>query len=193
MMKIDSPSKVRCRRVIACAVAFMGAAVAHSEVQNSANYSISSPDLGTALTELGQQSNREFYFSADLTRGKRVPPLQGKYTIERALDRLLSGSGLVYRVSSNGSIVVERDQQGQPPTGKNLGGSAAAGTDRPADDAATGLAEIVVTAERRTQRLQDVPISATVLSAADRRHHRDAERGRRQNLRLRAGNHRPVQ
>jgi iron complex outermembrane recepter protein len=170
MMKIDSRSKIRCRRGIACAAVAFTAGIAHSEMENSANYSISSPDLGTALTELGQQSNREFYFSADLTRGKRVPPLQGNYTIERALDRLLSGSGLIYRVSNNGSIVVERDQQASPPTGKNLAGSAAAGngsTEHPTDEAASGLSEIVVTAERRTQRLQDVPISATVLSAAD--------------------------
>ena len=37
----------------------------------------------------------------------------------------------------------------------------------PQADASGGLEDIVVTAERRTQRLQDVPISATVLNAAD--------------------------
>jgi iron complex outermembrane receptor protein len=170
MMKIDSRRRARYRLAISCAaVAFMPV-VAHAEVQSAINYSISSPDLGTALTQLGQQSNREFYFSADLTRGKRARPLQGKYTIERALDRLLSGSGLVYRVSSDGSIVVERDPQGAAPSAEDHAGSAAAhngSTDGSADEASTGLAEIVVTAERRTQRLQDVPISATVLSAAD--------------------------
>jgi outer membrane receptor protein involved in Fe transport len=71
------------------------------------NYNIPAQDLGTALTELARQSNREIYFPADLARGKRAPRLSGKMTFEDALRRLLSGSGLRYHINAGGSVVIE--------------------------------------------------------------------------------------
>jgi iron complex outermembrane receptor protein len=55
---------------------------------------------------LARQSNREIYFPADLTRGKRAPKVSGKHSVEDALRRLLSGSGLRFEIKPSGSIAI---------------------------------------------------------------------------------------
>ncbi len=72
------------------------------------SYAIEAQDLGTALTELGRQSNRRLHFSPDLTRGKRAPRLSGRMSFEQALERLLQGSGLRGRQTAGGATLIEQ-------------------------------------------------------------------------------------
>lgn len=74
------------------------------------SYDSVAQDLGAALTALGRKANREIYFSSDLTRGKRAPTVRGARDWEDALRRLLSGSGLTYRINASGAIVIEQGQ-----------------------------------------------------------------------------------
>ncbi len=132
----------RARAILMAACAALVVVPATAYAQERVSFSIPAQELGTALTELARQSNREIYFSADLTRGKRAPRLSGRMSFEQALDRLLGGSGLRRRVNANGSIVIESATQ--------KGNASAAATDTQSGDGSDRGAtpEIVVVGQR---------------------------------------------
>src|SRR4051794_34192169 len=86
-----------------CAAIALTPAIAKAQTVDQVQYNIHARDLGTALTELARQSGREIYFSSELTRGLRAPKISGQLTVEQALDRLLEGTGLTYRLNSSGA------------------------------------------------------------------------------------------
>ena len=106
-MRRSSAGRTRRLLLAACAAIALAPTMAHAQTGDRVRYNITSRDLGTALTELARQSNREIYFPADLTRGRRAPRLTGQLTVEQALDRLLQGTGLRYRINSSGAITIE--------------------------------------------------------------------------------------
>ena len=117
------------------AVALVPVAASAQSVTRS--YEIASQDLGTALTELARQSNRQIHFSPDVTRGKRAPRLSGTMSFEQALERLLYRTGLRSRQTESGSIVIEpieQDTAGVDPEVRR--------------DPTTGIAEILVVGTR---------------------------------------------
>ena len=68
---------------------------------------ISPQPLGDALRALSRQTGLQFFADSDLTRGITAPAVSGRMTADQALQQLLAGSGLTYRL--NGSLVtVER-------------------------------------------------------------------------------------
>ena len=128
----------------------------HSAFAETATFpfDISRVDLALALNQIAQQSHIEIAYSAELTRGKISPALKGTYTPEQALKKLLKGSGLHVRRIADGALVVagKSPSDWQRPTSDS--------------DATRPLGEIVVTAQKRTERLQDVPTSISVISGA---------------------------
>jgi outer membrane receptor protein involved in Fe transport len=111
-MTFGSNRRVKSMLLAACAAIAIVPASASAQTSGSqVSFNIPAQDLGTALTELARQSHREIFFSADLTRAKRAPRLSGKMTFERALGRLLDGSGLRYRVNQSGSVIIENSPQ----------------------------------------------------------------------------------
>ncbi len=109
--------KSRLAGSVPCALALCGffvcAAVAAQSVQSPASatgdtsrFDIPAQDMGTALTLFGEQSDREIVFSPETTREKSAPAVVGEMSSLRALERILTGSGLTYRVTEDGTIVV---------------------------------------------------------------------------------------
>ena len=128
----------------------------HSAFAATATFAVDIPreDLALALNQIAQQSHIEISYSAELARGKISPSLKGTYTPEQALKLLLKGSGLHVRRIAGGALVVA----GKSPSGGQ----------RPISDsdATTPMGEIIVTAQKRAERLQDVPMSISVISGA---------------------------
>ena len=58
-------------------------------------YNISAGPLSTVLTQFATESGLTLSADAQLTDGKHSPGLKGSFTQQQALDRLLSGSGLI--------------------------------------------------------------------------------------------------
>ena len=83
------------------------AAVPSTASAQASTYDIQAQELGSALNQLARQSNREIYFAAELTRGKRVATLRGTMSLEQALATLLNGTKLHYRMNARGAIVIE--------------------------------------------------------------------------------------
>lgn len=89
---------------------------------------------------------RSFEFDSEATKGGKSAKLDGSFTATQALHTLLAGTGFVARLGSHGEFMI---------TG--TGAQADAGT--PAM-----LSEVVVTAQKRTEKLSEVPMSVAVLS-----------------------------
>jgi iron complex outermembrane receptor protein len=109
-------------------------------------FNIPAQDLSAALRAYGQQSGQQLGFDAAITRGKQSNSLQGGYSAEEGLRRLLEGTGLRFERTPAGVFVVRdpnapsrvRDANGASPpttneeeitvTGTRIRGSAAIGS-----------------------------------------------------------------
>ncbi len=140
--------------------------------------------LDPALKDLAQQTGLQIMRFSDAVKGDAiVGPLDGLYSVDQALQLLLASSGLTYRsLNSRAFIVVapeELSHDALPATPEN--GSHATETSRDAQ-APTGdrsvqpqatsagvmqLEEIIVTAQKIEERLRDIPMSLTAITAAD--------------------------
>jgi iron complex outermembrane recepter protein len=142
-----------------------------------------------ALAAFAEQSGTQIVFYTDVADGLRSAPLSGSYTPRAALDRLLEGTGLRYEFVSEGRVVTiqparttqagsEGSQSGEVRLAQmeedrreSEASEANKAVGNPnAEDSATNveetkLDEIVVTAQKRVERLQDVPVPVTAISA----------------------------
>lgn len=145
--------------------------------------------LDAALKEFAQQTGLEVARFSDTVDGSMlVGPVTGDLSVEQALRELLQPFGLSYRVVNETTIAVVTPRQetqsalhAAPPrraparfddarwrlaqanTPAQFTGSASASED--ASSESTALEEVVVTAQKREQRLIDVPLSVVALSA----------------------------
>ncbi|WP_051949080.1 TonB-dependent siderophore receptor [Methylosinus sp. PW1] len=69
-------------------------------------YSIPAGRMSTALTRLADTSGVLIVYDTTLTRTLRTGGLEGTHTLNAALERLLSGSGLNYEVAADGKSVL---------------------------------------------------------------------------------------
>ena len=67
-------------------------------------FSIPAGSLRDALNLFAAQSDQQILFSGDLVAGQRTAGLNGAYAPSVALDRLLVGTGLVWRETRPGVI-----------------------------------------------------------------------------------------
>ena len=115
-------------------------------------FNIPGGELGQALAAYGAQSRLQLLYPADLVRGRRTGALQGMFTAEAALARLLAGSDIVVRRSRpNVLVLTERGAGLRASSGASgrelasLGPIPTAVADVPAATAPTILDEVVVT------------------------------------------------
>ncbi|MBL0770021.1 TonB-dependent receptor [Sphingopyxis sp. DHUNG17] len=81
---------------------------AHAQVQSvQQSYDIAAQDLGTALQRYSQVSGREVIASSSIVQGKRSARVQGRYSDDAALSRLLSGTGLVAELVDGALVIRE--------------------------------------------------------------------------------------
>ncbi|MHB8817171.1 MAG: TonB-dependent receptor, partial [Steroidobacteraceae bacterium] len=131
------------------------------------SFNIPGEDLGAALRDFGRQSNQQILFSTDIVAGKKTSGLRGSFTVEAAIAALLSGTDLIATRTADGSLLIaRRDREGQlgaseteqsnpPPPATGIGNSG---------DSHEALGEIIVTATKRSESLNKVPISIAALS-----------------------------
>jgi iron complex outermembrane recepter protein len=133
----------------------------------------------TGIPEFARQAGIQILVSEPLVRDKRVTAVQGSHTVEEALAILLKGTGLT--ATSKDGVTYTVALATKQSTSLNLGSpsgslaatepsathanmaptlSAAADSSNPRVE----LAEIIVTAQKRDEPLQDVPMSLTALS-----------------------------
>ncbi len=136
--------------------------------------------LGPALLQFSRQAQVQLIMSSQAVRGRTTQGFKGTDTASAALTRLLVGTDLEFTAVGDTvqirPITTSRNDLSLSPVrlaDGNVDGDASAGAQeqqRPGDDSRNekktdeGIQEIVVTAQKRAERLQDVPLSLTVLT-----------------------------
>jgi iron complex outermembrane receptor protein len=121
------------------------------------HFDIKAEPLAEALMQFGVQSGLTVVAPSTLTAGKQAPAVRGDLSSTEALGRLLQGSGLSFAHRADGAIVIQRIRSGESPQSS----SAATAEDQ------TQLAEVIVTAQKRSESLLQVPAPVTAVQAAD--------------------------
>jgi len=133
---------------------------------------------------LSRQTGHSAIFQSGDVAGIQTNPVQGQYTLHRALDALLAGTGLTARLTEKNVITIlyraqDAGEEDMVTVDKKVGllasvaafllGAGAsdevlAQAEPAADEDRRTLEEIVVTATRREASLQDVGVSVSALS-----------------------------
>src|SRR5262249_9416291 len=71
-------------------------------------YNIKAQALGAALQEFAAQAGLQLLFSESDVAGMRTAGLQGRFTKDQALERLLAGSGLSFEFPKADAVIVRR-------------------------------------------------------------------------------------
>ena len=77
-----------------CAVGALFPVTAQAQTEQR-EYDIAAQPLGDALREYSEISGRQILFATDLVKGRRSTSVRGRMSSDRALSRLLAGSGLL--------------------------------------------------------------------------------------------------
>ncbi len=174
-MKRQSISKV-CLTILAVVAVVLLISPPTWADEAKTTFNIPAQDLGPALREFARQSNREILFSSEVVKGMTTKGVVGALGADAALTQLLAGTGLVASTSASGQLLISTaDAKGASASSGPLTAPSGATNDQrqnsqtnrtgPSPQPAS-LEEIIVTAQKRAERLQDVPVPVTVLDAA---------------------------
>ena len=128
---------------------------------------IPAEDLSEALGTLGEDRHVELIFVAEDVRGVHTNGASGTLTLEEALEKILSGTGLTYHYIDRTTVTIlpargiSRDQG--TSRGSDAGPRRESGWVAPKPAA---LEEVMVTARKRQEQMQDVPVSVSVIKGA---------------------------
>jgi iron complex outermembrane recepter protein len=145
-------------------------------------YDIPAQPLSSALTEFARQSDQELFYLPEMAEGKTTNGISGRMSAEQAMSQLLQGTGLEFERAPTGALLVgseddlERlraDIESRQPIESGADGAvntAVPTAASPADIASArraGVEEIIVTGQKKEERLQDVPIAISAFSMED--------------------------
>ena len=160
--------------LLACLFSFTVLAI---DLERKVDFDIPAQSLSAALIQFSHQAKIQVISSDDMSQ-QRTQGITGPHTIREALKQLLGAAGLGYRVVGESSITIVREPKTTHSTSGGAGAETAAAS-YPTDTAAGAsqgsvpegsvdnkavLEEVIVTANKRSERLADVPMSAVVLS-----------------------------
>jgi iron complex outermembrane recepter protein len=122
--------------------------------------SIPAGDLADALDKLGAQSGVQIMYEPTLVAGIRVAAVSGRLTVSDALAKLLAQTGLNANRVNDKTVVLKRTEVQKTSAQKERGEPVSVVVLREG----TELEEVVVTARRREENAQSVPIAITAIS-----------------------------
>ena len=149
--------------------------------ETSYDFRIPRTDAGTGLNMLAKQSDTPLLFLNKRVRDIRTNPVVGRYTVREALDILLKNTGIRGSINENGVLTIALEDSGAKHSGGTMkkergffakltallvAASAAiqAGPATAQDTGSNRLEEVIVTAQKRAQSIQDVPITMQAFS-----------------------------
>jgi iron complex outermembrane receptor protein len=154
--------------VIPLLLSFMLCPPTHAadRLDRESQFDIPAQAMSSALVQFAKQAEVQL-ITASVDLGKLSSPgAVGELRARRALERVLEGSGLTYSLVGANTVAISMVQKA------SIEGRAGSTTnveapipDPRSDSNKEGLAEIIVTAQKRSERLQDVPVPVTAISA----------------------------
>lgn len=164
-------SRISCASCTALVTAMVVGAPAVA--QTSYQFDLPSQTLAKSLRAVGSKARVNIAYRPESVKDRTAPPLRGAYGTEQAIGLLLRGSDLAATMAPGGSFLVVAKHR--PPAPVREAKLAPASFAQPVADspqpaeaqvlpADNGASEIIVTAQRREQKLQDVPVSIAAFS-----------------------------
>src|SRR6202022_5145688 len=102
----------------------MGQAGTAASDAQARTYHIAAQTLGTALQEFAAQAGLQLLFSESDVAGLRTGGLQGSFTKDQALERLLAGSGLAFEFPKPVAAIIRRPGNSADSTSPRAAGGA---------------------------------------------------------------------
>lgn len=139
---------------------FVGSTALAQASDKPLEISIPAGNLANSLEKLGEQSGLQIMYEPAVASDIKVAAVSGRLTVSDALTQLLAQTGLQADRVNDKTVVLKRaetapvkKEQDQPSTANS-----------PPQEPSEALEEIVVTSQKRLERLQNVPISISVLT-----------------------------
>jgi iron complex outermembrane recepter protein len=173
-----------------CLVGISHAQIAHASIRKATN--IPAEELGSALQTVAKDYDFQVLYRTEIVKDLRTQGAVGSLTSDEVLTKVLSGTGLTYKYLDSNTVTIMQAPAGaadQSPIDSGNGGgkkssqdfrvaqvdpgansqsspvgSNVSGTQE--NENKVGLEEIIVTATKRAERLQDVPMAASVITGA---------------------------
>jgi iron complex outermembrane receptor protein len=124
-----------------------------------------------SLQQLADQAGIQIFYEESIAEGLNAPALKARLSPVQALTLLLRGTELEF-VASNDTLVVRRQSKAAvSKVALDVASTQRTRASRPAqapadtDNTAGGLEQIIVTAQRRSQNIQDTPVTVQALTA----------------------------
>jgi iron complex outermembrane recepter protein len=150
----------KCLATALTAVTTAIAAPSHAEGQIY-DLAISRQSLDEALKDLARQSGMQIgRFTDRAGEHAVVGPLSGHYSMQEALSLLLADVGLTYRMVNDRMVAVMTT----PAPQSSASAQPVANDESASQKGITGLEEVVVTAQKREEHLQEVPLSISAFN-----------------------------
>jgi iron complex outermembrane recepter protein len=160
---------------VACALSI----AAHAIAGPPGNLNIPAGELIDALKSLATQSNIELVYQPEQLRELKTAGVKGAYSAQEAVSILLKGTSLKVYTTPSGAMVIAtptapKQSSALPTQHSSIRLAQEYAAPREPDAAQSGstqeleklmLEEIVVTAQKRQERLIDTPMSVSVLSS----------------------------
>ena len=146
----------RRRRLAEAILLALSTAAVEPAAGQSVAFDLPAADAVTAIPLFGRQANVQILAPANQLLGIRTHAIQGTMETREALRQLLQGTGLFIAADDGRTIILRLETPAE------------AGPDTPSNfqDREPRVDEIVVTATRRSESLQDVPIALTAVSGS---------------------------
>ncbi len=138
----------RCARLLCSAaiIAVLGAGAAQAA---EAKFNISPQRLDQALSAFSEQSQQAVLLKPEIGHAKISPGVVGSLEPEAALTQMLRGTGLAFEKTGGAFLIVQAGEGGSSPQSAGAGGDVEA---------------LIVTAQKREENIQDVPIAISAFS-----------------------------
>ncbi|MGH8031748.1 MAG: TonB-dependent receptor domain-containing protein, partial [Luteimonas sp.] len=174
------------------AMALLPCLAAHARDATIARFDIPKQQLDSALSEYARQSGQQLLYAPGLAAGKTGHEVRGEKPGLQALTELLAGTGLHYVISASGAILIsdsstpaETPAATQAPTTTTAPEDAGQAAETPVaavseeipqtaptaaqqkDRDTTTFGTIVVTAQKKVENIQRVPIAISAFAGED--------------------------
>ena len=140
------------RRIVELILAGSLWALAAQADEATRYFDIEAQPLAQALVSYGEQADLSVIFSEDVALDRSTSGVTGTYTRQGALEKLLAGTGLDWAWVGDSAVAVTAVPADAPeaqPSGPA------------AQDRVASIEELVVTARKREERLQNIPIAVS--------------------------------
>lgn len=180
-VEVDEAASVRCGVLVLLLTVSIPLLAAETNSGELVPFDIPQQRADLSLTRFAEQADLTFIFPYEKTRDKTANRLVGRYSIDEAVSKLLEGTGLYPLFSDEGVLTIDTDDRSvtgddqmkvRKTTGLvailtaifgNTGASGQDATEAQEQTQPLVLEEVVVTAQKREQSLQEVPISISVV------------------------------